>query len=145
MIPIDLRVAERRKINKDPATCKGIMREETVRLWQQWWDNLEGKAAWTKRLIPDLAPSLGRKHGEVHYHLSQFLTGHGSFGSYLKQFRLIMDDKCPYCEEIDTPYHTIYKCIRWSKERIELEVAMEMEINPENTVTEMVGSRNGWR
>ena len=69
-IPIDLRVAERERIHMDLETTKDTVRERIVHRW----DDLGGRAAWTRRLIPVLAPWLGRRHGEVHYHLAQFLT-----------------------------------------------------------------------
>ncbi|XP_062542083.1 uncharacterized protein LOC134210074 [Armigeres subalbatus] len=34
---------------------------------------------WTHRLIPNLSTWMNRKHGEVNFHLTQFLSGHGCF------------------------------------------------------------------
>lgn len=38
---------------------------------------------WTYRLIGQVKVSILRKHGEIDYYLTQFLSGHGQFNAYL--------------------------------------------------------------
>lgn len=60
---------------------------------QEKWDNgIKGR--WTHKLIKDLDTWLSRKTGQVTYHLTQVLSGHGCFGSYLKRFNLLDSDAC---------------------------------------------------
>ena len=45
------------------------------------------------------------------FYFTQFLTGHGNFGEYLKKYKITDDDKCLNCNiEIDTPDHTFQCC-----------------------------------
>ena len=120
-VPIHLLVKERINIKNvyDQSIKKTAAREETLKIWQQEWDKEEKTAQWTKRLIPSIRPWIKRKHGEVGYHLAQFLTGHGCFKSYLFNCGLVPDDACPYCGERDTPEHIFY-CPRWQDQRREI-------------------------
>ena len=63
------------------------MRIKTIEKWENRWRNLEGKAAWTRRVIKDLRAWTQRKHGEVNYYLTQFLLGHGAFNACLHRFK----------------------------------------------------------
>lgn len=45
------------------------------------------------------------KHGEVNFYLTQFLSGHVAFGSYLYKFDLRDSDECLYCGEDEPPEH----------------------------------------
>lgn len=50
--------------------------------WRESWSNATN-GRWKYRLIPNVQQWVSRKHGEVKYHLAQFLTGQGDFGEYL--------------------------------------------------------------
>ena len=83
-IPIDLLVKERERTYGTPERRKEA-RKESMSAWQQRWENLTGKAAWTRLLIPEVEPWTTRKHGETNYYLSQMLSGHGCFRRYLNR------------------------------------------------------------
>ena len=53
-----------------------------------------------------------REHADTTYHLTQVLTGHGSFQKYLKKIGKANDSKCVYCEtgEEDDVTHTVLLC-----------------------------------
>jgi len=55
---------------------------EILRQWQNQWDSTT-KAAWTKRLIPDLERWWHQGPRQVSYHMAQVLTGHECFQKYL--------------------------------------------------------------
>ena len=97
---------------------KAIAKEITFAKWQERWVNEnQDKASWTRRLIPDVRRWCERRHGEVNFFLTQFLSGHGNFGSYLKRFKLKDTDRCSYCNEEDTPEHIVFRCQRFNAER----------------------------
>ncbi|XP_046679030.1 uncharacterized protein LOC124366487 [Homalodisca vitripennis] len=83
-VPIKLQVEKR------IAKRKGVLYEEEhyTRQWQEAWSQDTGKAAWTKRLIPDIRPWISRTHGQCSYYLTQVLSGHGCFGYYKRRFAL---------------------------------------------------------
>lgn len=102
--PIDLIVDER--VHKTG-------KEETLRRWQTRWEEYQG-SKWTKALIPDVETWVQRKHGQLSYHLTQALTGHGCFNNYLNAIKKVEDPTCMFCDEIDDAEHTIFECRRWN-------------------------------
>lgn len=48
--------------------------------WREAW-NASTKGEWTRTPFPDIRVWLNRKHGELSYHMTQALTGHGCFPS----------------------------------------------------------------
>ncbi|XP_022162260.1 uncharacterized protein LOC111028033 [Myzus persicae] len=54
----------------------------------------------------------------VTYRLTQALSGHGCFRSYLLRFHRAEDSYCVYCmNPDDTAEHTLFACPRWEDER----------------------------
>lgn len=57
----------------------------------------------------------------MNYYVSQFLTGHGSFGHFLLRIRKRRDESCPHCgDESDTVEHTLAACPTWNVKRARL-------------------------
>lgn len=130
MIPVDLAAEERRVLDEErgdlewtPVTKrerKARAREATLAAWQTRWE-ASPHAGWTRRLIPRIEGWLSRRHGELSYHLTQLLTGHGSFGSYLQRIGKAAHPGCFYCDhECDDAEHTMLHCGRWDDERSRL-------------------------
>ncbi len=97
VIPIDFLAFERKRIyDRDPGTDRveaaALERERTLGQWQRRWGESSQVGEWTKRLIKNLGPWLDRGWGEVNFYLTQFLSGHGYFRSYLDRRRT-----CRYC------------------------------------------------
>ncbi|XP_060881116.1 uncharacterized protein LOC132952728 [Metopolophium dirhodum] len=80
MQPFALLAEERQKIYG--GILKSVARDQLTSRWQTAWENA-ANGRWTYCLIKDLVPWLRRQHGEVSFHLSQVLTGHGCFCEYL--------------------------------------------------------------
>ncbi|KAJ3640617.1 hypothetical protein Zmor_027169 [Zophobas morio] len=157
--PLDLLAEERlqewkrrknervRESNSAPSVaCKGEARKDLMQAWCERWRQTE-KAAWTRRLIPNLTEWVGRGHGEVNHYTSQVLTGHGSFGAYLKRIGKIECSACWYCEEgvEEDVEHAIFDCHRWTREREECEVELGMRVKVDNMVGKMLESEEGWK
>ncbi|GJQ74502.1 hypothetical protein Trydic_g21370 [Trypoxylus dichotomus] len=91
-LPIDP-MAEERKV-----TYIGGKREEINMLmidkWQDRWNNNTNKGQLTKTLIPDIKKSIKCSHREIDYYLTQALTGHGNFKTYVKRIGEEEDDEC---------------------------------------------------
>ena len=150
MMPVDIVTDEAKRlfeakqngdVNKDDRK-----REEdaSMRSWQQRWDSSD-KGRWTHRLIPSIQDWKNRKHGEVNYHLTQFLTGHGCYRKYLHRFGHDDSPLCPDCEgEEEDVEHVMFKCQRFQKEREELFKVTDEAIGPDNIVTEMLKSQEVW-
>ncbi|KAJ8911217.1 hypothetical protein NQ315_014929 [Exocentrus adspersus] len=125
------------------AARKREARDRTLRKWQQLWDATTGVAQWTKRLIPEIQPWVSCGHNDLNYQLTQFLTGHGSYGSYTRRIGKTADASCRYCDEEDTAAHTIFVCPRWEEYREEL-MAVAQEVHEGNVINLMVQSEGNW-
>ncbi|KAJ8910377.1 hypothetical protein NQ315_012824 [Exocentrus adspersus] len=145
-IPMDLMVEERRSIytaEGDKTEAMKEQRETTIRRWQVRWEG-STKGRWTWRLINDIKSWLNRKQGEVDYYITQALTGHGSFLSYLKKIGKTNDDACPECREPDTAYHTLFECERWLRERYQMRLEIGEEITAENLISKSCENQRNW-
>lgn len=112
--------------------------------WQSRWNEQKEKAQWTKRMIPNIKEWTERKHGEIDYHVTQFLSGHGCFTAYLHRFGKRENDRCWYCEMEDTVEHTFFHCQRWEAERNLTERNIAVALTPENIVTLMLEREDKW-
>jgi hypothetical protein len=152
MPPIALLAKERQKIYHGGAQGTGItarenrnlMRSEVVAEWQQQWSSSE-KGRWTFRLIPLIDRWLTRLHGEVDFHLTQLLTGHGCFRSYLFRFGHDDSPNCPSCKGIvEDAEHVFFICPRFVVERQVLANRIGHWPTPEDIVISMLSCTNHW-
>ncbi|XP_035731253.1 uncharacterized protein LOC118445672 [Vespa mandarinia] len=96
-------------------------RSNSIEAWQSRWEQ-EPRSTWTARHISRLDNWINREAGDVDFYLTQFLTGHGLFCSYLAKMRKVANGNCPYGDSInDDDHHTFFICTRWSAERFALE------------------------
>lgn len=109
--------------------------------WQRAWK--ETGPNWTKSLVPDIRDWVNRKHGELGSGLTEVLSGHGHFGTYLKMTKKRKDSMCPYCNTPETLRHLIMNCPRFDRERTS--AGLQMEVNPRKIVQRLLGSREEWR
>ncbi|KAJ8911834.1 hypothetical protein NQ315_012564 [Exocentrus adspersus] len=147
-IPIHLLVEERRRLFRrgvSSAAEKSEERAQTEDKWQEEWNDCE-KGTWTRTLIPDLRPWLRRKHGETDYFVTQFMTGHGSYGAYLQRIGKVEDPTCVHCgREVDTAEHAMFQCERWHRERTEMEAEVGERLSPANIINVALQSYDRWR
>jgi endonuclease/exonuclease/phosphatase family metal-dependent hydrolase len=133
--PIDLLAAERQAVYNGQKRVDA--RELTMQKWQERWD-ASAKGRWTHRLIGELMAWYQRKHGELCYHLTQLLTGHGCFGSYLHKIGKEVTCECHHCGSIkDDAEHTLFACPAWEEARNSLKIKVGEEAM---TLTKMVPS-----
>jgi len=146
MPPIDILAKERLFIyaNKDDPETTWKAKEGTYRLWQTRLDaSCNGR--WAHRLIPSIVPWITRKYGEVNFHLTQFLTGHGCFPAYLHRFGKLDSPACWYCgHEEDDANHTVFVCDAWESRRSRVNTALNTAISPDNIISTMLQDKNSW-
>ena len=148
VIPIDLLALERQYIylNKEREgidRAKATSRQISLSDWQERWTDY-AKSKWTKRLIGEISPWINRGHGDINYFLTQFLSGHGLFCSYLFRIQKMNSAECIYCPgKDDTPEHTFFKCDRWAAKKFQLEANIG-QITPENVVGLMLRNEEVW-
>jgi len=137
MPPLALQAEERQETYG--GILKSVAREQLMRKWQSAWDS-SAKGRWTHRLVSKLEPWLKRNHGEVSFHLSQVLTGHGCFGEYLHRFGKTETDSCALCGAApDDAEHAVFQCDAFHRWRTEACVYLGVDqLLPENLVSVML-------
>ncbi|CAB0039103.1 unnamed protein product [Trichogramma brassicae] len=112
--------------------------------WQEAWDR-STKARWTHRLIPSIRVWIERRHGELNYHLTQLLTGHGFFKHHSRRYDHNQSAQCPVCpSSIENAEHVFYHCLRFSEERERLHSLLHEIMTPENTSRLMLANEPNW-
>lgn len=103
------RVKTRRDGGEPPTPTAVIKSEErkiSIRAWQARWDRTATTPdavgrKWTHRLIPNLARWLAKPKLVMTYHLTQAMSGHGCFRSYLAKMNRADDSYCGNCMDPD--------------------------------------------
>lgn len=128
---------------------KEIRTEENILFKKQWRihasePNLAGVRT-REAVLPNFKGWIERKHGAVFFHLTQLLSGHGCFNSYLHKIGKADSPICAHCEqEEDTTEHTLQRCIEWLAERDELKRAVGKDLTLGIIVGAMIASRDAW-
>lgn len=116
----------------------------SIREWQDKWD-ASTKGRWTYELIPSIQTWINRKHGELNYQLTQFLTGHGCFREYLHKYTHVEDPYCLTCEDsVENARHVLMICPRFEEERRGLELLYGGPVTPSGLVRHMLRSTEAW-
>ncbi|KAI5754009.1 hypothetical protein M8J77_005034 [Diaphorina citri] len=137
-LPIELMVKEKVELytlNKINDEEEQKIREEELKenLWEIWmekWENETTRGQWTKRIIKNVKEWVERKHGCVTYEMSQFLTGHGNFGTYLKRMRKVRTERCQYLPPDILDYPTSSDMIISEHTNVTLECAVRGSPTP---------------
>ncbi|WP_236254242.1 hypothetical protein, partial [Rhodococcus sp. NKCM2511] len=117
VFPIDLLAQERQFVHQKRSVlgkeeASRLARSTSIETCQSRWEQ-ETRGRWTARLIGRLDNWINREVGEVDFNLTQFLTGHGLFRSYLAKMRKTADGNCPYGDStLDDAHHTFFICAR---------------------------------
>ncbi|CAB0030689.1 unnamed protein product [Trichogramma brassicae] len=143
--PLALLADERARIyQRCPEDVKEKERRETLNGWQDRWDRAP-KGRWTHRLIPNITEWVERGHGEVDYHLTQLLSGHGYFKSHSQRYDNTLSALCPACPiTVEDAEHVFFRCPRFHEERERLQQDLQEEIEPENIVRLMLETAGNW-
>ncbi|CAB0029872.1 unnamed protein product [Trichogramma brassicae] len=145
--PLALLADERARLyGRRREDAKDEERLATLSKWQEAWDRSK-KARWTHRLIPNIRVWIERRHGELNYHLTQLLTGHGFFFKHhSRRYDYNQSAQCPVCpSSIENAEHVfLYHCPRFSEERERLHSLLYEVMTPENTTRLMLASEPNW-
>lgn len=150
--PIDLMAAERlatfvsrRECNQSLGRGERMTQHRDMTL-QQWQERLEdgNTGRWTVSLVGDVAKWSRRNHGQVNFHLTQLLSGHGCFGSYLEKIKKEVPPGCHHCPaQVDDARHTLIECSAWNIERVLLEHQIG-KLDERMLVNKMLSSQAAW-
>ncbi|KAH8306036.1 hypothetical protein KR044_007362, partial [Drosophila immigrans] len=82
----------------------------------------------------------------VNFWITQNLSGHGCFRSYLHRFGHEASAECPRCGPgvVQDVEHTIFECVNYTSEKSNLEAALGCTVNADNLVAQMLQSEAKW-
>lgn len=75
--------------------------------------------------------------------MTQFLSGHGSFGTYLEKRKLTTTPLCS-CGELDTPEHTFFSCTLIKDKLTNLSKELRIIVNKNNLLETMISNKDNW-
>ncbi len=148
MIPICLVISEDCKcyVGGRQTLTKSVRsqhRSMTIQKWQEEWDKSR-TGRWTHRLIPAIKPWIERPHGEINFHLTEFLSGHGGFREYLHRIGRAASPNCQRCAKVETPEHVFFECPRFTVERSEFQKLAGTGIKVETLIGAMCRDKVTW-
>lgn len=127
-----------------------IKLEEDILLRRQWdlhlrSPNLAGTRT-REAVLPNFHNWLNRRHGSMAFHLTQLLTGHGCFGTYLYRINKVASPICEHCEEDleDSAEHTLRECRAWQAEREALQATVGVDLSLGNVISELCRAKEAW-
>lgn len=127
-----------------------IREAETLLTRRQWDIHLQRPLLAGVRtrdaIQPNLNAWLDRAHGNVTFHLTQLLSGHGCFGTYLYRIGKVDSAQCEHCEERreDSAEHTLQECNAWRQNRDALTGVIGNDLNLKTVVRAMCESKEAW-
>jgi len=97
-------------------------------------------------LFPSIEPWLSRKHGQVDFYLTQALSGHGCFRSFLKRFGHDTEDGCPECGSgiVEDAQHVLFECRRFGYDHQILMETTGARVRPETFVPLILLKEANW-
>ncbi|KAJ4443296.1 hypothetical protein ANN_04964 [Periplaneta americana] len=107
---------------------KQKIKHTTTLKWNTYW-NSSVKGSVTKKLFfPNVQDRLCCSQFSTDFFYTQFMTGHGKFGSYFERFRIKSAEESLYiCKENQTVEHLIFHCPCDSDVRFELTTSVPQE------------------
>lgn len=152
MPPIELQargrqnIYKKRKEGQNVEEIKEATKIELQSKWQERWQRGE-KGQHTRRLIPDIRRWINRRHGEVNYHVTQALTGHGCFAAYLYKYGKLQSPECWFCGDgFDDASHTLFVCDGFEQNRRALRLKTNTDdINTSNFIGVMLRTKETWK
>ncbi len=96
ILPIEI-VAD--KINQKSAKVLRVRSEEkqvTLLKWKEWLSE-SFKGEWIHLLKYKLKAWLKRGHGRMNFYLTQVVSAHGAFNTYIFRMKLMESSKCTNC------------------------------------------------
>lgn len=116
-------------------------RSRTLEIWQTEWDNSE-HGRYTHAILPNIVERLDMQHLQAHYGLTQLLTGHGAFKSYLHKHGKAENTSCDDCGLDDTPDHAILFCPAYEDIRFPLrDLCEQLNIEWPPTLPQLLQTR----
>lgn len=143
------RVSEAREtgLEHDPREISAEERVLTLRQWEVYLSGRDLAGARTRgAILPHFGLWMARSEGSINFHVTQLMTGHGCFGSYLSRIQKRNTPVCWHCasDAEDSAEHTIFECAAWDVAR----QTLVQRIGPVDSMVGLIGailrSKENW-
>lgn len=111
-----------------------IRKQEHDRMIKKWWTKMKRRANagigvnW--EILSCFNEWVSRNHGEMTFHATQLITGHGCVKGYTHRIGKTANSKCSFCgHEVEDSYHVLTECREWEDRREDLERAFGGRVN----------------
>lgn len=127
-----------------------IKNEEKSFMEARWRRHLDGPNLYGRftiaAIIPNFEGWISRGFGLLNFHLTQLLTSHGCFESFLFKIGRRSSPVCPYCSSLstDSPMHTLIGCSAWCEERRLMTEAIGPLTSLADLIAKMLESQENW-
>jgi len=96
-------------------------------------------------LLPCLPAWMNRRWGGLTFRVTQLLTGHGCFGTFLLRIGKADTALCVFCGmDVDSSDHTLRVCPEWSEERDELSGVIGPDLTLAGVIRAITDNREAW-
>jgi hypothetical protein len=121
--------------------------QEAMDVWEQRLERPSAGSRTIEAVQPVLHDWVERHFGVLTFRLTQVLSGHGCFGSFLHNIaQREPTPKCHQCgADIDSAHHTLAECPAWSAERQQLVARIGHDLSMPAVVRAMVSSKVAWK
>lgn len=94
---------------------RSVKKEERIKMQDKWIESYRRRDVAGVRtrdaILPNVDAWMSRGWGGISFHMTQLLTGHGCFGTYLNRIERRPDSSCWHCSRgCDSPEHTLEWC-----------------------------------
>jgi len=159
-VPLELLATERARVYRrwrdardngeiTPDVLKDIRIGERVITQHQWVLLLTRPGAAGIRLrdaiLPNMESWMTRSWRGLTFRITQLLTGHESFGTFLLRIGKVDSALCLFCGlGYDSSEHTLAECPQWFDERCALMGAIGPNLSLANVIKEISTNRGSW-
>lgn len=96
-------------------------------------------------IIPHFELWLDRSFGDVSFHITQLLTGHGCFSSFLHRIGRLETNGCFHClNDVDSADHTLMLCSSWDNDRRDLTDVIGRDLALSSIMEAISSSKEAW-
>lgn len=126
-----------------------IHKQEEALVLTQWRAYLSGRSIAGVRtrdaILPSFTEWISRKWGCLSFHMTQIMTGHRCFGTYLRRIGKAETDRCAFCTlDIDSAEHTLSEYHVWAAERSSLQLYVGRDCSLPDVIIVISTNREAW-
>jgi len=160
LIPYELLAAERDRVYRRITDAKRegleldavvgeIKIQERAITQRQWVMLISRPGAAGVRLrdavLPCLPAWMCRRWGGITFRMTQILTGHGCFGTFLQRIGKTDTAICPFCNlDDDSSEHTLWSCAEWRTERTDLIGVIGPDLSLAGVIRAITDNKESW-